>query len=90
MKSALGNYAWAITYYPGNADPIIRMGGIYFRQGRYEQSAEQYRVALNFKPDSPRLHRQLAKIYTIQGDRDRAETHIRKLQELNLMEEPSE
>lgn len=90
LKSALANYAWAKTYNPGNADSIIRMGGIYFRQGRYEESAEQYRVALNFKPDSPRLHRQLARIYTIQGDLDRAEAHIRKLKELNLMEEPSE
>lgn len=90
FEAALENYELAKKLNPGIVDPYIRMGGIYFRTLRYEKSAEQYRKALKYKPDQPDLHRKLANIYKILGDEDRARAHLRKLHELDILQEPQE
>ncbi len=90
FDAALDNYRSARRYNPGSVDPHIRMGHIYFQTQRYEQSAEQYRRALKYKPNRPHLHRLLANIYKLQGDDERAAAHLRKLQELGIMQESGE
>lgn len=57
---------------PTNIPARTTLANMYSQTGRYDDAIQLIEVAIRIQPDNPRLHRQLAAIYTQNGDDLRA------------------
>ena len=85
--TALTSYEQAAKLNPTNPDIHVRIAQIYLQRQEYEKSAAEFGKAVKYEPARPDLHRALATIYTHLGNKEKAQEHLQKLQELQISKE---
>jgi tetratricopeptide (TPR) repeat protein len=58
--------------------PRLRLGELLFRQGRFDEAGEQFRLVLQEHPDHPRAHLDLARLALEHGDLQASLDHLRR------------
>lgn len=66
------------SLYPGDANPIDSLGELYFRMGKMDKALSQYKEALRMKPDFYYAYWELAYVFALQEDYEKAMHWIRK------------
>jgi Flp pilus assembly protein TadD len=73
-QAACAEQAWrlAATLDPGDANPQLALGTLYYRQGDVARAERALSIALDLDPVSPEAHNNLGLVYAAQGDYERA------------------
>jgi serine/threonine protein kinase/Tfp pilus assembly protein PilF len=66
------------SLYPGDANPVDSLGELFFRMGKLDKAIGQYKEALRLKPDFYYAYWELAYVYALKEDYDRAMEWIQK------------
>ena len=86
-RESLAQYAWikygnagAAIFLTSNAQLVMQIGDHFFNRGGYDldRAEKAFRKAVRLEPDIPMGHYQLARIYFVKGETERA------LEEINL------
>lgn len=81
--AALPYYKRAVKFSKGNPEPYIDLGTLYLKLNRVDQSIHQFKIAINLKAKSARLHNNLGYAYQIKGQEDHARQEYQKALEIN-------
>ncbi len=79
IQQAIAQYRQKITANPKSAEERANLGDLYVQQKQWQKALKSYREAVTLQPDSPRLHRALAKTLNQLGNDRQAAHHLFKL-----------
>lgn len=81
-KFAIQAAQQAIFLDPNNPQQFINLGGLYYQLRDWEKAEEQFRLAVNLKPDFANAYYNLAHTLQEKGDLQAALTELEKVREL--------
>jgi len=83
-RATCAHAAWTLAagMAPGDANPRLALGNLYYQQGDIATAEQTFQAALAMAPDVPEIHNNLGVIYARQGAYDRAAAAFERALEL--------